>query len=86
MMDTFITKIRAKQDEQKNKQLKKRGIKLIRIRENNGPNKVLPSITRFNSIEIQCKADNEKDLTDVIKKILIYLEIHVLLEGIVMKS
>ena len=39
----------------------------------------------FNSVEIQCKADKEKDLSDAIKRILIYLEIHVFLEGIVMK-
>ncbi len=71
----FYHKNRVKQDERKNKQLKKRGINLIRIRENNGPDKMLSLIKRYSSIEFQYEAGDEKDLTNVIRKILIYLEI-----------
>jgi hypothetical protein len=70
----FYHKNRIKQDEQKNHLLQTRGIKLIRIRENNGNDKMLPLIQRFDSIEIQCKADDKKSLSNVIKEILIYIE------------
>ncbi len=77
----FYHKNRIKQDERKNQVLHKRGIKLIRIRENNGDDKMLPKIQRFDSIEIQCKADDKKSLSNVIKEILIYIELLRYLEG-----
>jgi hypothetical protein len=77
----FYHKNRIKQDERKNHILQKRGIKLIRIRENNGNDKMLPKIQRFDSIEIKCKADDEKSLSNVIKEILIYIELLGYLEG-----
>jgi hypothetical protein len=42
---------------------------------------MLPKIQRFDSIEIKCKADDEKSLSNVIKEILIYIELLGYLEG-----
>lgn len=70
----FYHKHRAKQDVRKNIELHKLGIHLIRIRENNGPDKVLPDLKRYGSIEMQHTSGNNTALADLIKVIIIFLE------------
>ncbi|WP_064091520.1 zinc-ribbon domain-containing protein [Rossellomorea aquimaris] len=60
---------RGKKDEQKNKELQHL-LKLIRIRENNGPNKKLPTIKTYGSTEFQCNANKQIDIALVMKRIL----------------
>lgn len=68
--DGYLTHIkRNKQDEQKNKDLQHK-IKLIRIRENNGPQKTLPKIKKYGSIEFQCNVNQPTDIEVVIREIL----------------
>ena len=63
----FYHKNRKKQDEEKNFELQQLGIKLFRIRENNGPNKQLPKIKKYGSVEMQVNAEKDAELIEVIK-------------------
>ncbi|MGG3802335.1 zinc-ribbon domain-containing protein [Metabacillus fastidiosus] len=60
---------RGENDEQKNKKLSQK-MKLIRIRENNGPNKKLPIIKKHGSIEIQCNGNDPTDIPNAFKQII----------------
>lgn len=66
----FYHKNRAKQDELKNREIRKLGYKFIRIRENNGPEKKLPLLKKYYSLELQCNAEREEELIDIIREIL----------------
>ncbi|WP_428912055.1 zinc-ribbon domain-containing protein [Niallia sp. Krafla_26] len=61
---------RGEKDEQKNKKLQNK-IKLIRIRENNGPHKRLPKINQYGSIEFQCNVYKHTDIAKVLRQILV---------------